>query len=169
VKPTKKKVKNIINKRLRHVKIQINKLWLINKIKIIVEGITSKIIVRYIKRLGILKRNVSQVKGLIREIGVAIKLNIGRDVKGRDIKERDMKGRDVKGRDVKGRDVKGRDIKGRDVKRMDVKERVNTERTVKKIIDKTVKTVQSILETSEKKIIKDLKAKIAEALASIKA
>jgi predicted Holliday junction resolvase-like endonuclease len=99
-----------------------------------VRGIISKIIVRYIKRLGILKRNVSQIKGLIRKVGAAIKLDIGRDVEGRDVEER-----------------------------------VNTERAVKKMIDKIVKTVQGIIKTSEKKIIEVLKAKIAEALASIKA
>jgi phosphoglycerate-specific signal transduction histidine kinase len=85
--------------------------------------------VGYTERLGILKRNVSQVKGLIGEIGAAIQLDIGRDVKGK----------------------------------------VNTEKAVKRMMNKTVKTVQGIIKTSEKKIIKDLEAKIAEALASIKA
>jgi hypothetical protein len=46
-----------------------------------VKGIISKIIIRYTKRLGILERNVSQVKGLIREVSAAIKLNIGKDIK----------------------------------------------------------------------------------------
>jgi hypothetical protein len=68
----------------------------------------------------------------------------------------------VEGRDVEGRDVEGRDVEGRDMKR-----RVNTERAVKEMMDETVKTVQSILETSEKKMMEDLEAKIAEALASI--
>jgi RNase P/RNase MRP subunit POP5 len=128
-KELRKKVKDIVNKRLGHVRIQINKLWLVNRIRIIVRGIISKIIVGYTERLGILKRNVSQVKGLIGEIGAAIQLDIGRDVKGK----------------------------------------VNTEKAVKRMMDKTVKTVQGIIKTSEKKIIKDLEAKIAEALASIKA
>jgi CO dehydrogenase/acetyl-CoA synthase alpha subunit len=72
---------------------------------------------------------VSQVKGLIREVGAAIELNIGRDVE----------------------------------------ERVNTHKAVKEMMDETVKTVQGIIETSEKKMIEVLEAKIAEALASIKA
>jgi hypothetical protein len=46
---------------------------------------------------------------------------------------------------------------------------VNTYRAVKEMMDETVKTVQGILETSEKKIMEDLEAKIGEALASIKA
>jgi hypothetical protein len=116
-----------VNKRLRHVRIQIDKLSLVNRIRIIVRGIISEMMVGYAERLGILERNVSQVEGLMREVGVAIEL---------------------------GRDVEGR---------------VNTERTVKEMMDKTVKTVQNILETSEKKMIEDLEAKIAEALASIKA
>jgi predicted transcriptional regulator len=126
----------------------------VNRIRIIVRSIISGIIVRYAEKLGILERNVSQVKGLIREVSATIKLNIGRDVKRRD----------VKGRNVKRRDVKGRDVKGKDVK-----ESVNTERIVKKIIDKIIKTVQGIIETLEKKIIKVLKAKITEVLVSIKA
>jgi hypothetical protein len=71
-----------------------------------VRGIISEIIIRYAKRLRILKRNVSQVEGLMREVGAAIELNIGRDVEG-----------------------------------MDVEGRVNTERAVKEMMDKTVKTV----------------------------
>jgi hypothetical protein len=85
--------------------------------------------VGYVERLGILERNISQVKGLMGEVGAAIQHDIGRDVE----------------------------------------ERVNTYKAVKEIMDETVKTVQSILETSEKKIIEDLEAKIGEALASIKA
>jgi hypothetical protein len=124
-----REVRDMVNKRLGHVRIQINELQLVNKIRIIVKGIISEIIVGYAERLGILERNASQIKGLMREIGAAIELNIGRDVK----------------------------------------ERVNTHKAVKKIIDETVKTVQGIIETSEKKMIEVLEAKIAEALASIKA
>jgi hypothetical protein len=136
----------------------------VNRIRIIVGGIISEMIVGYAERLGILERNVSQVKGLIREVGAAIGLDIGRDVERRDVERRD-----VERRDVERRDVERRDVERRDVERRDVEERVNTERTVKKMMDETVKTVQNILETSEKKMIEDLEAKIAEALASIKA
>jgi hypothetical protein len=156
-------VRDMVNKRLGHVRIQINKLWLINRIRIIVRGIISEIMVGYAERLGILERNISQVEGLMREVGAAIELDIGRDVKRRDVEGRDVKGRDVERRDVKGRDVKGRDVEGRDVKG-----RVNTERAVKEMMDETVKTVQSILEMLEKKMMEGLEAKIAEALASIR-
>lgn len=47
-------VSNVINKRLRHVRIRINELWLMNKIRIIVEGTIIKIIARYTEKLGIL-------------------------------------------------------------------------------------------------------------------
>jgi hypothetical protein len=123
------KVRNIVNKRLKHIRIQINELWLVNKIRIIVRGIISEIIIGYAERLRFLERNISQVKGLIKEVGAAIQLNIGKDIE----------------------------------------KRVNTYKAIKEMMDKTVKTVYSILKTSKKKIIEDLEAKIAEALASIKA
>ena len=47
--------------------------------------------------------------------------------------------------------------------------RVNTHRAVREMMDETVKTVQGIIETSEKKMIDVLEAKIAEVLAGIKA
>jgi hypothetical protein len=65
--------------------------------------------------------------------------------------------------------VEGRDVEGRDVEGRDVEESVNTERAVKKMMDEMVKTVQGIIETSEKKMMEVLEAKIAEVLASIKA
>jgi hypothetical protein len=120
-------VRDMVNERLGHVRIQIDELSLVNRIRIFVGGTISEMMVGYAERLGILERNVSQVEGLMREVGAAIEL---------------------------GRDVEGR---------------VNTERAVKEMMDETVKTVQSILETSEKKMMEDLEAKIAEALASIQA
>jgi hypothetical protein len=110
-------------------RIQIDELSLVNRIRIIVGGTISEMMIGYAERLGILERNVSQVEGLMREVGAAIQLDIGRDAE----------------------------------------ERVNTYRAVKEMVDETVKTVQGILETSEKKIMEDLETKIAEALASIKA
>ena len=100
-----------------------------NTIRIIVEGTISEMMVGYAERLGILERNVSQVERLMREVGAAIELNVGRVVEGR----------------------------------------VNTHKAEKEMMDETMKTVQGIIETSEKKMMDVLEAKIVEALASIKA
>ena len=113
------KVRDIVEETLRHVRIQINELWLVNTIRIIVEGTIGEMMVGYAERLGILERNVSQFEGLVREVGAAIELSVGT--------------------------------------------------VVKEITDGTVKTMQGIIETSEKKMIDVFEAKIAKALASIKA
>ena len=102
---------------------------MVNTIRIIVEGTISEMMVGYAERLGILERNVSQVERLMREVGAAIELNVGRVVEGR----------------------------------------VNTHKAEKEMMDETMKTVQGIIETSEKKMMDVLEAKIVEALASIKA
>jgi DNA-binding transcriptional regulator YdaS (Cro superfamily) len=76
-------VRDMVNKRLGHIRIQIDELSLVNRIRIIVEGTISKIIVGYAERLGILERNMSQVEGLIREVSATIQHDIERDVEGR--------------------------------------------------------------------------------------
>ena len=123
------KVRDIVEETLRHVRIQINELWLVNTIRIIVEGTIGEMMVGYAERLGVLERNASQVEGLMREVGAAIELNVGSVMEGG----------------------------------------VNTHRAVREMMDEAVKTAQGIIETSEKKMMDVLEAKIAEALASIKA